>query len=140
MTALTSELLESLNDDQIDAFIEVMLWAASADGEIHEGEIAQVRKNLVEVDALWLSHLELDERLVRIHGSMTGVTRTKRLKAIKKILTDPQTRQAGLELAVRVTAADGVLRTSERDLILETAEALGVDPGKAADIVKSVGG
>jgi tellurite resistance protein len=34
-----------------------------------------------------------------------------------------------------VTAADGIIRTSERELILETAVALEIDQDEAADLV-----
>ena len=43
-----------------------------------------------------------------------------------------------LSLAIQVTAADGIIRTSERELIMETAEALEIDPGEAADLVKKL--
>jgi len=40
-----------------------------------------------------------------------------------------------LSLAIQVTAADGIIRTSERELIMDTAEALEIDRDEAADLV-----
>jgi tellurite resistance protein len=39
-------------------------------------------------------------------------------------------------MAVKVMAADGIIRTSEREMLLEAAASLGLDGDLAADIVK----
>jgi uncharacterized tellurite resistance protein B-like protein len=49
-------------------------------------------------------------------------------------------RRAAFELVVHVVAADGVIRTSERELLLEVAEALRIDPDSAADMVRKAAG
>ena len=41
-------------------------------------------------------------------------------------------------MAIQVTAADGIIRTSERELIMETADALEVDRDEAADLVRKL--
>jgi tellurite resistance protein len=41
-------------------------------------------------------------------------------------------------MAIQVTAADGILRTSEREFILDLAEALDVDRDEAADLVRDI--
>jgi tellurite resistance protein len=43
-----------------------------------------------------------------------------------------------LGLAISVTAADGIVRTSERELIFDLAAGLEVDPDTAADLVKQI--
>ena len=50
MLVCTSELLSHLNNEQIDSLIELMLLAASADGELSIEEIDQLQKSLLEVD------------------------------------------------------------------------------------------
>jgi tellurite resistance protein len=40
-----------------------------------------------------------------------------------------------LSLAIQVTAADGIIRTSERELIMDTADALEIDRDEAANLV-----
>ena len=65
--------------------------------------------------------------------------RATRLQSVKDRLPEAAARKVGLALAIQVTAADGIIRTSERELILETAEALDIDSGEAADMVQKLG-
>jgi tellurite resistance protein len=138
MIALKSDLLTKLTDPQIDAMVEAMLLAASADGELDQAELSQLRKCLLSVDDLWLSHIDLEERIESAKARIAGHDRTERLLALKETLEKPEQRIAALELAALVIASDGILRTSERDLMLEAAESLGVDSDVAADIVAKV--
>ncbi len=138
MLVCTSELLSHLTNEQIDALVELMLLAASADGELSIEEIDQLQKCLLEVDELWLTQIDLEKRISHAQERIHGADRTARLKAVRQTLASLAARQAGLELAIRVTASDGIIRTSERELILETAEALDVDREIAADMVKAI--
>ena len=140
MLVCTSELLARLKNDQIDSLIELMLLAASADGELSIEEIDQLQKSLLEVDELWITRIDLEKRLSEAHDRIQSAERAKRLAAVKASLSALDARKAGLELAIRVMAADGVIRTSERELILETAEALDVNRDAAADMVKAIAG
>ncbi len=140
MLVCTSELLSHLKNDQIDSLIELMLLAASADGELSIEEIDQLQKSLLEVDELWITHIDLEKRLSEAHNRIQNAARAERLAAVKASLSAVDARKAGLELAIRVMAADGVIRTSERELILETAEALDVNRDAAADMVKVIAG
>jgi uncharacterized tellurite resistance protein B-like protein len=140
MLVCTAELLAHLNNEQIDSLIELMLLAASADGELSIEEIDQLQKSLLEVDELWITQIDLERRLSQAHDRIHGADRAARLAAVKASLSAINARKAGLELAIRVMAADGVIRTSERELILETAEALDVDREAAADMVKAIAG
>jgi len=138
MLVCTPDLLARLRNDQVDALIEVMLLAATADGELSIEEVDQLQKCLLEVDELWLTQIDLERRLSDAHKRISGAERPERLAAAKQVLSDPNARRAALELAIRVMAADGIIRTTERELILETAEALDVDREKAADMVKAI--
>src|SRR5664279_1262234 len=140
MLVCTAELLAQLNNDQIDALVELMLLAASADGELSIEEIDQLQKCLLEVDELWMTHIDLERRLREAHNRISGNERAQRLTTVKSTLSSINFRKAGLELAIRVMASDGIVRTSERELILETAEALDVDREVAADMVKAIAG
>jgi tellurite resistance protein len=139
MIALKSELLANLTDPQIDAMVEAMLLAATADGELDETELAQLRHNLLNVDHMWLSHIDLERRIATARQHLTGHTRAERLTALQVVLDKQEQRVAALELAALVMTSDGVIRTSERDLMLEAADALGVDTAIAADIMAHVG-
>jgi uncharacterized tellurite resistance protein B-like protein len=138
MLVCTSELLAQLNNDQVDSLIELMLLAATADGELSIEEYDQLQKSLLEVDELWLTQIDLERRLAQAHARIQGAARDQRLAAVKLSLSAIDARKTGLELAIRVMAADNVIRTSERELILETAEALDIDREDAADMVKAI--
>ena len=138
MLVCTSELLARLSNDQVDALIEVMLLAAAADGELSIKEIDQLQRCLLEVDELWLTQIDLERRLTEAHARLSATNRESRLDHAKATLSHPDSRKAALELAIRVVAADGVIRTSERELIVATAEALDVDRSIAADLVKAI--
>ena len=140
MLVCTSELLSHLNNEQIDALVELMLLAASADGELSIEEIDQLQKCLLEVDELWLTTIDLEKRLSHAHDRIAGSERAARLALVRQTLASLAARKAGLELAIRVMASDGIIRTSERELILETAEALDIDREIAADMVKAIAG
>src|SRR4051794_25486155 len=58
----------------------------------------------------------------------------------RRLEGDERTRKLGLSMAIRMLAADGILRTSEREFIVEMAQALGIDSGAAADLVKEIAG
>ena len=64
--------------------------------------------------------------------------RKARLLSVKSRLPDAGSRRVALSLAIQVTAADGIIRTSERELILETAEALEIDRNEAATLVSTL--
>ena len=73
----------------------------------------------------------------------TSGRRTSRKKAIASVkarLGDERTCKLGLSMAIRMLASDGVLRTSEREFILDLADTLGVDRAAAADLVKEIAG
>lgn len=140
MLVCTSDLLSHLNNDQVDSLIELMLLAASADGELSIEEIDQLQKCLLEVDELWITQIDLGKRLSEAHDRIKGAERGTRLAAVKATLSAKNAREAGLELAIRVMAADGIIRTSERELIMETAEALDIARETAADMVKAIAG
>ena len=64
--------------------------------------------------------------------------REKRIEAVKARLGDAEACKAALGLAISVAAADGIVRTSERELIFELAAGLDIDPDAAADLVKQI--
>jgi len=73
--------------------------------------------------------------LDRAKKDLDASGREARLSAVKERLPDAGARKVALALAIQVTAADGIIRTSERELIMDTAEALEIDRDEAADLV-----
>lgn len=123
---------------KLEALIETMFLAASSDGEFSEEEQTHFKKSLESLTSSRLSSDELDALLTRAKTELDAQGREARLDAVKARLPEPGVRKVALALAIQVTAADGIIRTSERELILETAEALEVDRDEAADLVKKL--
>jgi tellurite resistance protein len=129
--------METFDDEKLQALIEVMVLAASADGEFQAEERTRLER---AVGALAPERLGKDA-LPALFGTLEERAakegRLARLAAAKKTLGDASACKMALELALQVMMADGVIRTSERELILETAEALDIDRDVAADMVKA---
>jgi tellurite resistance protein len=85
-----------------------------------------------------LGKAKLEELLERAKADLQAQGREARLREVKARLPDARVRKVALALAIQVTAADGIIRTSERELILQTAEALEVDRDEAADMVRDL--
>lgn len=123
---------------KLEALVELMFLAAYADGDFGDEERAHFARSVESLTDARLGGEELSRLLDRIDGAVSTEGRAKRLAALKDRLSDPGSRRGALALALDVMAADGILRTTERELILEVAEALEIDRDVAADMVKEV--
>ncbi len=135
MSGTNASLVSGLSNDKLEALVEMMFLAASADGEFSDVE----RKHFVQsVESLTdgrLAKPALEGLLDLAKNDLEASGRKARLSAVKERLPDAGARKVALSLAIQVTAADGVIRTSEREFIIETAEALEIDRDEAADLV-----
>ena len=125
---------------KLEALIEMMFLAASADGEFSSEERAQFAQSVEALTDGALDAAALEQLLTRAKADLDASDRAARLQSVKERLPEADARKVALGLAIQVTAADGIIRTSERELIMETAEALEIDTGEAADLVKSLAG
>lgn len=123
---------------KIEALVEMMFLAASADGEFSDEEQAHFKKSLESLTSARLDSGEVDTLLARAKADLDQQGREARLARVKERLPEPGARKVALSLAIQVAAADGIIRTSERELILETAEALEIDRDEAADLVRQL--
>ena len=112
-----------------------MFLAAFADGDFGDEEHAHFLKSIESLTDRSLSGDTLEQLVTRITQDLRTEGRAARLAAVKQRLPDPGARKAALALAIQLTAADGIIRTSERELILEAADALGIPADTAADLV-----
>ena len=135
MSGTNASVVQGLSNAKLEALVEMMFLAASADGDFSDVE----RKHFVQsVESLTdgrLAKAALESLLDRAKADLEASGREARLAAVKERLPDPGARKVALSLAIQVTAADGIIRTSERDLIMDTAEALEIDRDEAADLV-----
>jgi tellurite resistance protein len=128
-------LARSLPLPKLEALVEVMFLAASADGEL-SAEERELFAHTVRQLADERIGTRLDELFRRYKQALDESDRETRLLALKKALPEISARRLALELAIQVTAVDGLIRTSERELILDTADALEVNRSDVANLVR----
>jgi uncharacterized tellurite resistance protein B-like protein len=127
--------IQALAHPKLEALIEMMFLAASADGEFSDVEHDAFFTSVESLTDGRLDRSALESLIESAKQGLEGEGREARLNAVKQRLTDPGARKVALALAIQITAADGVIRTTERELILETAETLEIDRDEAADLV-----
>ena len=135
MSGVDASAVKGLSDAKLEALVEMMFLAASADGDFSDVERQHFLKSVESLTDGRLTKPALEGLLDRAKRDLEGSGREARLSAVKERLPDAGARKVALSLAIQVTAADGIIRTSERELILETAEALEIDRDVAADLV-----
>jgi tellurite resistance protein len=133
-------LVDALGESKLEALVEIMFLAASADGDFSAVERSYFVDSVESLTDGRLSKQRLEELLAAAKRDLDGSSRAKRLAAVKQRLPDAGARKVALALAIQVTAADGIIRTSERELILESAEALEIDRDEAANLVRDLSG
>jgi tellurite resistance protein len=129
-----------INQGKLEALIETMYLAAHADDEFTDEERAHFVSSVQSLTERRLEGKKLDQLLERFRRDYLKSGRQKRLASVKARLGDERSCKLGLSMAIRMLVADGILRTAEREFILEMAETLGIDPSGAADLVKEIAG
>jgi len=138
-----STVLKEFDASALEALVETMVLAAHADGELSEVErreleagIGTLAKGTMHEAAL--SGAALAALLDEAKSLLDRDGRAKRIEVLKGSLPSEHARTAALGLAIAVTAADDIVRTSERELILDLADGFAVDRDVAADLVMQV--
>lgn len=135
MSSIDMSPASGLPHPKLEALVEMMYLAASADGEFSDVEQQHFRESVVSLTSGRIDGAELDALVKRMEGDLEAQGRDARLASVKERLTEAGARKVALSLAIQVMAADGIIRTSERELIMDTAEALEIDRDEAADLV-----
>lgn len=138
MTTDPKEYLRSFDDPKLEAIIETMFLAAYADGEFSDVERVHFAKSVESLTDGRLGGAKFEALVDRVIQALAAGTRDGRLEDIRQRLPEAGARKVALTLAVQLMAADGIVRTSERELIMEMADALAIDRDDAADIVAKV--
>lgn len=126
---------KDLAQPKLEALVEMMFLAAYADEELGDEERKQLASSVETLTDKRIAGADVDALVTRVTADLARDGREERLASVKSRLADVHERQLAFELAVRVMAADGIVRTSEREMILEVADALEIDRDKAADLV-----
>ena len=130
--------LQALGEAKLEALVEAMFLAASADGEFSPVERAHFLKSVESLTDGRVPTARLAALVAEAGEALEREGRKARLLSVKSRLPDAGARRVALSLAIQVAAADGVIRTSERELILETAEVLEIDRNEAATLVSTL--
>jgi uncharacterized tellurite resistance protein B-like protein len=130
--------LQALGDGKLEALVEVMFLAASADDDFSDVEREHFVKSVESLTDGRLARDKLEALVSAATAALASEGREARLASVKARLPDAGSRKVALSLLIQVTAADGIIRTSERELILETAEALEIDRDEAANLVSKL--
>lgn len=132
--------LREIDDARLEALIETMFLAAFADGDFGAEERAEFNKSVESLTDRRMSQDTVEKLVSRMRAELEASSREARLASVRERLDSPGARRTALALTIQVVAADGIIRTSERDLILDVAEALEIDRDVAADMVRDLGG
>ena len=130
----------NVNEAKLEALIETMYLAAQADGEFTATERAHLVSSVQSLTEQRLEGDKLEALLARFEGEYKKNGRRKSLESVKARLGDQRSCKLALSMAIQMLAADGILRTTEREFVLEMADTLGVDRSAAADLVKEIAG
>jgi len=121
--------------DELEALVEAVFLGASSDGEL-SAEEHEVFAHTVRQLADERIGTRLGELVTRFKQALAASDRTARLRMLRAKLPTPSTRRLAFELAIQVAAVDGSIRSAERELLLETADALGIDRALAASLIR----
>jgi uncharacterized tellurite resistance protein B-like protein len=138
MAELDKSGITGLGEEKLFALVEMMFLAAFADGEFSTKERSYFLDSIQTLTDNRLTKPKLEELVDRAKAELQAHGREARLLDVKSRLPDARARKVALALAIQVTAADGIIRTSERELIMETAEALEIDRDEAANMVRDL--
>lgn len=130
--------VRDFDDPKLEALTELMFLAAFADGEFSDEELEHFQHSIQSLTDGRFGRARFDLFFAKVQQGLETEGRAARLAEVKRRLPDPNIRRVGLSLAIQVTAADGIIRTAERELILATAEALEIAPQTAADLVAEI--
>jgi uncharacterized tellurite resistance protein B-like protein len=136
--SIDTSAAKGLEPAKVEALIEIMFLAATADEEFDDKEKARFEASAAELSAGKLDAARRAELVGAATKALAEQGREARLKALRERLPELGLRKLAMGLAIEITAADGVIRTSERELILDTAELLEIDRDEAADMVKEL--
>jgi tellurite resistance protein len=132
------ELSDELGSPKVEALIEAMFLAATADGEFAPEESMQFSAT---IGALTDRTLDPDG-VFRLVGLLSEKLRNEgrqaRLSAVAQRLPEGKPRETALILAAAITMSDGDVKSTENDFIADLAEALGVEQGRAVELVQKV--
>ena len=128
--------LKTLDEPNLEALVELMFLAAFADGEFSQEEKVHFARSVESLTDRRIPQSTMDGLIHTVVTQLQQEGRAARLASLKERLPSPQARKVAFSLAAQVVVADGIVRTSERELLLDVAAALEIEQTEAADVVR----
>jgi tellurite resistance protein len=132
--------IATLSDDALEAVVETMVLVVYADGVLSAAERSRFAASLGRLGGARLSETSADELLRRVAMTIAARDRAASIAAIKQRLPDEQSRLVALVLATDMAAADGVIRETERKLVLEIGRELGIPAAETQALLDDAAG
>ncbi|AGP38076.1 hypothetical protein BE04_38640 [Sorangium cellulosum] len=136
MPLMSPPPLQTLDEPNLEALVELMFLAAFADGEFSQEEKVHFSRSVESLTDRRIPQSTMDELIRTVVEQLQKEGRAARLASLKERLATPQARKVAFSLAAQVVVADGIVRSSERELLLDVAAALELDQTEAADVVR----
>ncbi|WP_437629681.1 tellurite resistance TerB family protein [Sorangium sp. So ce854] len=130
--------LRTLDEPNLEALVELMFLAAFADGEFSQEEKLHFSRSVESLTDRRIPQSTMDELIQSVVTQLQKEGRAARLASLKERLATPQARKVAFSLAAQVVVADGIVRISERELLLDVAAALEIDQTEAAEVVRKL--
>ena len=131
-------LTDEPTSPKVDALIEAMFLAATADAEIATEEARQFVATVEALTDRKLTAEDIERRVALLKALLREEGRQARLSAVAARIPPGKPRETALMLAAAITASDGEVRLEENDLLADLAEALGVEEGRAIELIQRV--
>jgi uncharacterized tellurite resistance protein B-like protein len=129
------EFIAGLTDDALEALVETMVLVVYADGVLSAPERERFAASLGLLTGGRLAGAGAEQLLARVAAGIAARGREASLGAIKRRLPDARSRLVALVLATDMAAADGTVRETERQLVLELARELEVPEAEAEQLL-----
>lgn len=123
---------------KVDALIEAMFLAATADGEFAAEEALQFTATVEALADRAISRESLAQRLEQLRALLRKEGRPARIASVAARLPAGKGRETALILAAAITASDGVVVGEENDLLADLVDALGIDQERAIELIQKV--
>lgn len=130
-----TEITGTLQGPQLEALVELLYLAASADGDFSADERQLFVHKVFKLTGDRLTSDALESAISRVVADVERDGREQRITSVRDRLENDGARHAALLMAIDMTMADEVLRTSEREMIADMAEGLGIERDVAADYI-----
>ena len=130
------DITRNLDAPKLEALVEVMYLAAFADGEFSAVERARFGRSIDRLTEGRFSTAQFEQVLSTLQDRLAKSGRQACVDSIRERLTEPSLRWLAVLLATDITAADGIIHDSEREMLFELAASLGVDKLETEELVR----